>query len=421
MSTPPKQHVRIDHDVVRFNGRLSAHDHIHFLGFVHKVRRFAMSSVRLDFAECAYAFPEFAVPALVDVSLLRRDGVKVDVVLPADTQTELHFRHSNFAHFLDPSRYPRNDHRHLFNVPIRRFTTAEEQYAACDEAVDVVLKSLEIKSRSSLAGLEWCLSEITDNVSTHAGSDIGGFLQLESHKSSSRIACCIADGGRGILASLREGYPGLRDDMEAISAAVKPRVTRNSSVGQGNGLYGSLAIAHAAAGSFAVTSGQSSVFWHAKGCIPNLHPNERKFTGTAVAVQFSFDRPVDLTSIFEGDDQSKSAPFVDVVEDKYLSDDARRLTLVVREETAGFGSRLAGSALRMKARNLMNAEPACPLVVDWATIPLVSSSFADEFVAKLFVELGPTEFSSRVKLIRMEEIVRHLIDRAIVQRMSAPT
>jgi hypothetical protein len=54
--------------------------------------------------------------------------------------------------------------------------------------------------------------------------------------------------------------------------------------------------------------------------------------------------------------------------------------------------------------------------LDWAGVPLVSSSFADEFIGRLFVELGPVQFSGRVRSQAMEPVVRELIDRAIMQR-----
>ena len=65
--------------------------------------------------------------------------------------------------------------------------------------------------------------------------------------------------------------------------------------------------------------------------------------------------------------------------------------------------------------NLLNAEPTKPLLLDWGGIPLISSSFADELVGKLFASLGPLAFSARVQNIRMETIVRGLVDKAIMQ------
>jgi len=37
-------------------------------------------------------------------------------------------------------------------------------------------------------------------------------------------------------------------------------------------------------------------------------------------------------------------------------------------------------------------------VLDWEGVPSISSTFADEFVGRLFVEIGPTGFIDRVRL-----------------------
>ena len=99
--------------------------------------------------------------------------------------------------------------------------------------------------------------------------------------------------------------------------------------------------------------------------------------------------------------------------------DAR--VLKMREESTGFGSRTAGRKLRTKCLNLLNAEPAQPLRLDWTAVPLVSSSFADELVGKLFTELGPLAFSARIRNVGMEAVVRALVDKAIMQRVAQVT
>ncbi|MCY4074138.1 MAG: STAS-like domain-containing protein [Acidobacteria bacterium] len=99
-----------------------------------------------------------------------------------------------------------------------------------------------------------------------------------------------------------------------------------------------------------------------------------------------------------------------------LAEAGGAFALRLREESAGFGSRLAGRQLRTKCLNLLNAEPAKPLLLDWTGVPLVSSSFADELVGKLFASLGPLAFSARVRNVGMDATVRGLVDKAIMER-----
>ena len=68
--------------------------------------------------------------------------------------------------------------------------------------------------------------------------------------------------------------------------------------------------------------------------------------------------------------------------------------------------------------NLLNAEPSYPLIIDWSGVPIISSSFADEVIGKLFIKLGALTFSARIRNIGMEEIIRSLLDKAVSQRLT---
>jgi hypothetical protein len=57
------------------------------------------------------------------------------------------------------------------------------------------------------------------------------------------------------------------------------------------------------------------------------------------------------------------------------------------------------------------------IYLDFSDIALVSSSFADEVVGKIFVDVGPLEFMQRFELRNMSLMVRQIVDRAIQQRL----
>jgi hypothetical protein len=56
------------------------------------------------------------------------------------------------------------------------------------------------------------------------------------------------------------------------------------------------------------------------------------------------------------------------------------------------------------------------IVVDFDGVPLVSSSFADEVFAKLFVEMGAMRFMRSFEFKNASSTVQALIDKAIEQR-----
>src|SRR5690606_1063310 len=129
-----------------------------------------------------------------------------------------------------------------------------EQQGLVNAFMDVVMRTMTLE-RDVIAGLEWSINEITDNVLNHAQAPDGGLVQVSTFRDRRRVAFAVGDAGRGILASLKEGYPELRSDAQAIGEAVKAGVTRDPDAGQGNGLAGTLRIATMSGGSFEVGSG----------------------------------------------------------------------------------------------------------------------------------------------------------------------
>jgi len=54
-------------------------------------------------------------------------------------------------------------------------------------------------------------------------------------------------------------------------------------------------------------------------------------------------------------------------------------------------------------------------------LQVISSSFADEYMGKLFLELGPLHFSASIRNKNMELLVKQLLDKAIMQRLAQET
>jgi hypothetical protein len=100
-----------------------------------------------------------------------------------------------------------------------------------------------------------------------------------------------------------------------------------------------------------------------------------------------------------------------------MSEDGKAIKLLMAKETIGFGTRQAGAQMRRKAKNLLTGEPDLPLFIDWNGIQVIASSFADEFVGKMFVELGPISFMARIRQINFIPLVKSIIDKAIMQRV----
>jgi hypothetical protein len=386
-----------------------------FCAAIDRVERNGDSNLCLDFTSVVNAYPNGMVPIIATVENLRHKGISFKVLLPNHFNTRKMFRSVNWAYLLSPSDFDASEAHHDRHLVTRRFTDAAEQKSVVDDFMDVVLRNISAP-RPIFSGLEWSVNEITDNVLNHSNSIFGGLIQANIYLKNNTVAFAVADAGRGILASLSEGIPSLRTDSQAIGEAIKAEVTRGAKFGQGNGLAGAVRVTTLSGGSFELTSGKSRLL---------VTPTESKnsdrrpfqyFQGTAVAGQIRISEDFSIEEALSFGNRSY-AP-VDFIELNSEQDDDKSLKIELKAESTGYGTRQAGKQLRTKAINLLRAEKTHPLVIDWAGIPVISSSFADEFLGKLFLELGPLTFSSRVRNIGMEQLIAGLLDKAISQRLT---
>ena len=408
--------------VISFLGRVNDYAHRQFMSCLHDFRERGHRDLVLDFSLSEAAFPSAMIPLLAWVDGLRREDIGVTIRLPRDARLKRLFLNANWAHFLEPGRFPESEIAHERHLAAQRFVDSEQQQNLVNACMDVVIHT-NVLARDVIAGLEWSINEITDNVLNHAQCAEGGIAQVSTFQE--KVAFAVADSGQGILSSLREGHPELRTDEDAIGEAMKAGITRNPDAGQGNGLAGALRIVEMSHGRFEITSGVAHM---ETGTSPAdgspfsqsyRRSAHQSFPGTFVYVEVGLHAEFRLAEAlgFGG----KLHQPTDLIELSYETEAGDALVLEMRDQSTGFGSRLAGRRLRNLCENLLNAEPSKPLILDWSGVPLVSSSFADEFAGKLFAALGPLTFSARVRNQRMEAMVRGLVDKAIMQRVAQVT
>jgi hypothetical protein len=103
------------------------------------------------------------------------------------------------------------------------------------------------------------------------------------------------------------------------------------------------------------------------------------------------------------------------LEHQYWASDVAAYRIRVVDLPSGFASRHAGLYVRNQCLTMLD-DPQVKIVLDWAEIAILSSSFADEVLAKLRLELGVAAFESRVRLENMTQDVRDAIARALANR-----
>jgi hypothetical protein len=266
-----------------------------------------------------------------------------------------------------------------------------------------------ICSKDIVKGFEWSFNEILGNVLDHANSDLGGFSQMTYFKPSKRLNMIVLDVGRGLKDSLSETHLNIIDDRAAIALAIQKGVTRNTRIGQGNGLWGTTQIVKAVGGNLRIWSGAGNLWVSADG---EEHYNTAPyFHGTLVEWQLPTDRSFSLQAAIE----ARIDPYSKFFED--YEPVPGEVRFVLQDEASNFGNRPIGRQLSNKVLTLAHQSEAKRCVVDFKNVRIISSSFADEFLGKLAEALGD-KFGDFIQLDHISEDNRVIVEKAIRERLA---
>ena len=343
-------------------------------------------------------------------------GVDTSLIPPVNEKLRRLFVNTNWAHLIDFRRFAESTFRGYSQIPAIKFTNADQHYQAVSAIMRNILSALTQFDRSHLTAIEWSVNEITDNVLNHAQSSVGGFVQLTNHRQRQQVEFSVCDAGLGIPATLRPRYNDLPNDQEALDLAIKEGVTRDKSVGQGNGLYGAWRVSQLSGGRFELYAGYASLVSSPQDGL-RIKKESIPFNGTLITTRIGYRTPLDIRDALTFSDKA-SYP-TDIVDIDYDEDTEGNVIFNLNEESNGFGSRAAGEPIRRRINNLARISEAGHVIVNCADIPLMSSSYADEVFGKLFAEHGPIGFSRHFELRNLDSLVRDLIDKAIIQRSRA--
>lgn len=270
--------------------------------------------------------------------------------------------------------------------------------------------------------LNWCVYEVLDNVFQHSQAE-SGYVMLQVHQSSRRCVIAVADAGRGIHRAMSEAPDGssvdrrkIRTAEEAISHALEQGITSKGKLNQGNGLHGLRSAVAINGGALTVRSGRGSWAYEDQETSKDLDPNRplldtNSAHGTLIDWRLECASPVNIFDALGS--AVKSSPLVESIltDDEYCRIDASELEEMV-------GSRTQGTEVRTRITNFLRAG-AEQIVLDLNGIPLVSSSFADEVLGKLALEMGELNFRRKIFLEGVSPTNRALIERSISMRLGA--
>jgi len=100
-----------------------------------------------------------------------------------------------------------------------------------------------------------------------------------------------------------------------------------------------------------------------------------------------------------------------------MEDEYDRVVFKIVDATSGTGTRQSGLKLKNEIINLYKKTKK-PILIDFAEIGIVSSSFADEFIGKMVIDLGFFQFQQIFTLINMNTTIQSIVQRSLSQRMA---
>lgn len=291
------------------------------------------------------------------------------------------------------------------------FSTTDEVYELVSAVILYVRKTDAIQSGVAQS-IEWCLNEAMDNILQHSESSCGYFMgqMLSTNKV---FSFCIFDSGRGIYNSLHESIHHPNNPFDAITLAMQERITRDSKVGQGNGLWGLSEIIRSSNGYMSISS-QGATYIYDHGVIREIYNGDfnlgRKNGTTLINCQLNYNKDIDITKALHG-----HTPQDLWLED--LEDNDEEYRFSIAKMSSGTGTRKAAESMRYMVLNTMR-EGKKRAILDFDGVNVVSSSYADELIGKILVEVGFMNFLKTFRIENSSKFISSIIDRSVQQRMA---
>lgn len=360
----------------------------------------------VQFKDIQGIFPNAAVPIAGLIDFFRKEN---NLVIEGKSYNE------NLQAILSPYELPdRQDALQRALGKIWKFQTSKDIYEIQTALINELRRN-DIFADGVLEGIEWSINEIMDNVLNHSQASCG-FIMGQIHKSTKHVAFTIYDTGIGIYNSLKGSINSPRNNADALTLCIKEGVTRDKKVGQGNGMYGLFSLIREGNGRLVITSGRDA-YQYIDG-IPSItkdvhiYPsNERWSTTIDFQLDYSQDISIKKVLTFNG----KVFDFTNLYAEN-LENDAGELVFKISELAEGTGTRESAQRLKNEIINLMKTNKQTA-ILDFSNIDVVTSSFIDELVAKLLVDLGLFQFNRYIKLANMSNTLQQTLQKSVIQRI----
>lgn len=374
-------------------------------------RRMNLQKINIE-CLCAreHIFPDACLPIS---AIIQEFQIIYDIRINVKIKNNKYLEDCHFAHPLNLSAEKiQKTHNVLNKIFLYESKDGNSpQAVALNQAfVDCLSRTVECEE-GVLQGLLWCIYEVMDNVLIHSQSE-RGYVMAQYHKSTKRLAICVYDCGIGIYNSLVAGGIHPYDEIQAINLALQEGISDGR--GQGNGLYGLAQIVKDNGGRFVISSGNSSLtFKNDKLKSRSNNPVlSEGHSSTTIDFQIDLDKKIDITEALKS---IGGIDNFDIRIDNMQQDGYSQLVYKISKYAQDYGTRQSGKALRNDIINILR-RTRTPIAIDFSDIMIVSSSFIDEFIAKMVIRLGYVQFNQYISLINMNDELAYLCNRAVAMR-----
>jgi hypothetical protein len=393
--------------------RLDALDDSASLDLIREVRSLPPDEqLELDTSRIRAVYPNGAVPLAAAIDYYRKNNINI-IAGP----TAVHLDQTHVFEPMTVDRFVRSETPLTHNV--WRYRDEEEAQKLANKFVDALVGQIRCEA-GVVDTFNWCLYEVMDNVFQHSGAK-DGFVMMQLHRAKRRCVISVGDSGGGIQRSLALSKDAgidkskIRHAKEAIAYAVQQGVTSKGKLNQGNGLYGLARASEINGGRLRIVSGRG--IWSndpkdpgtSDRSRPVLEPTEHQ--ATLVDWQLECAAPVRIHEALGRPTPAES--FLEAIE---VPDGYHRVAVMELEQA--LGSRAKGAEVRTRLVNYLSAGAEF-IVMDFAGVGIVSSSFADEVLGKLAAEMGELQFRRRIFVDSASPTNRALIERAIALRIDS--
>lgn len=212
------------------------------------------SKVELDFTECSFIYPDYALLFLCTIKHL--ENLKINIT------GEIKYNDSQLINYLCRVNFFKNLN---VNIPdkFKRLETnkfVEIQNYNEDNQLDVLKSIMRVIvdnsciNKNVATSLDYCLNEVLDNVLNHSEIQ-NGWVVAQYFSKINQIRLIVSDVGVGIHNSLKDSYS--YKEEESILNCIEKGITNGK--GQGHGLFATSTFAKLNKGCLSIISGNKKL------------------------------------------------------------------------------------------------------------------------------------------------------------------